>query len=85
MAPTRIEVDADQLDALCRRYGVAGLFLFGSVARSDDRPGSDLDLLYDTAPALASAGSSTTPPTSSVETSTGGSRLCVAARSEVEG
>lgn len=49
-SPASIEVDADQLDALCRRYGVAALFLFGSVARGDDRPGSDLDLLYDTAP-----------------------------------
>ncbi|MCA1693698.1 MAG: nucleotidyltransferase domain-containing protein [Actinobacteria bacterium] len=50
MAPMSIEVDADQLNALCRRYGVSALFLFGSVARGDDRPGSDLDLLYDTAP-----------------------------------
>lgn len=45
-----VEIDADQLDAICRRYGVAALFLFGSAARGDERPGSDLDLLYDTAP-----------------------------------
>jgi predicted nucleotidyltransferase len=50
MALRSLEVDADQLDALCRRYGVAALFLFGSVARGDDRPGSDPDLLCDTAP-----------------------------------
>lgn len=50
MGPRSIEVDADRLDALCRRYGIAALFLFGSVARGEDLPGSDLDLLYDTAP-----------------------------------
>ncbi|MGQ0773226.1 MAG: nucleotidyltransferase family protein [Pseudonocardiales bacterium] len=50
MGPRSIEVDADRLDSLCRRYGIAALFLFGSVARGDDLPGSDLDLLYDMAP-----------------------------------
>lgn len=35
-----------RLAELCREYGVAELSVFGSVARGDDRPGSDVDLLY---------------------------------------
>lgn len=35
-----------QLAALCRRYGVAELSVFGSVARGEDRPDSDVDFLY---------------------------------------
>jgi len=36
---------------LCRRYGVARLFIFGSALRDDVRPGqSDLDLLVEFAP-----------------------------------
>jgi predicted nucleotidyltransferase len=30
-----------------RRFGVRSLALFGSVARGDDRPGSDVDLLVE--------------------------------------
>ncbi|MGH3897026.1 MAG: nucleotidyltransferase family protein [Pseudonocardiaceae bacterium] len=36
----------DQIAELCRRYRIAELSVFGSVARGDDRPGSDIDLLY---------------------------------------
>lgn len=36
----------DQIAALCRRYGIVELSVFGSVARGDDRPDSDVDLLY---------------------------------------
>lgn len=39
-----------QLEELCRRYGIAELSVFGSVARGDDRAGSDIDLLYVNAP-----------------------------------
>lgn len=35
------QVDVERLDAICRRYDVAALFVFGSVAR---------DLLYDLHP-----------------------------------
>lgn len=35
-----------QLAELCRRYGIAELSVFGSVARGDDRPDSDVDFLY---------------------------------------
>lgn len=40
------EALAPQLAELCRRYGVVELFVFGSVARGDDRPNSDVDFLY---------------------------------------
>ncbi|GAA3081443.1 nucleotidyltransferase family protein [Streptosporangium carneum] len=35
-----------QLGALCRRFGVSELAVFGSVARGEERPDSDVDLLY---------------------------------------
>lgn len=43
-----LDLDAahDQIAELCRRYGIAELSVFGSVARGDDRPDSDVDLLY---------------------------------------
>ncbi|MEO7195616.1 MAG: nucleotidyltransferase family protein [Pseudonocardiaceae bacterium] len=43
-----LEFDAvhDQIAELCRRYGIAELSVFGSVARGEDRPDSDVDLLY---------------------------------------
>jgi predicted nucleotidyltransferase len=46
-------MDLDELKALtlrlaelCREYGIAELSVFGSVARGDARPDSDVDLLY---------------------------------------
>jgi predicted nucleotidyltransferase len=40
-----------ELEALCRRYGVRRLELFGSAAAGQDRPGqSDLDFLVEFAP-----------------------------------
>lgn len=43
-----LELDAvhDQIAELCRRYGIAELSVFSSVARGEDRPDSDVDLLY---------------------------------------
>lgn len=38
--------DVLQVAELCRRYGVARLEPFGSVARGEQRPNSDVDLLY---------------------------------------
>lgn len=35
-----------RLAELCEKYGIAELSVFGSVARGDDRPDSDVDLLY---------------------------------------
>ena len=39
-----------RLAELCRKYGIAELSVFGSVARGDAQPGSDVDLLYLRAP-----------------------------------
>jgi len=35
---------------VCRRYGIARLWIFGSTARGEARPDSDVDLLYEVAP-----------------------------------
>lgn len=43
-------VDRDRLTGVCRRYGVARLSMFGSVARGASAPSSDLDLLYELVP-----------------------------------
>jgi hypothetical protein len=39
-----------QLADLCAKYGLSELYVFGSVARGDDGPDSDVDLLYVRAP-----------------------------------
>lgn len=39
-------IDGARLSELCRRYGVAELAMFGSVARGEATPASDVDLLY---------------------------------------
>lgn len=39
-------VDVGALSAVCERYGVAELAVFGSVARGEAGPGSDVDVLY---------------------------------------
>lgn len=39
-------IDASRLAELCRRYGISRLEVFGSVARGEQRPDSDVDLLY---------------------------------------
>lgn len=50
-ATTTILIDGHPLDGarlseLCRRYGVAELAMFGSVARGEASEESDVDLLY---------------------------------------
>jgi uncharacterized protein len=35
-----------RLAELCRKYGIAEMSVFGSIALGDDRPDSDVDLLY---------------------------------------
>ena len=45
-----VEVDEAQLADLCRRYQVRELSVFGSAARGDMRPDSDIDLLVEFLP-----------------------------------
>lgn len=42
-----IETRKDDIDALAHRYGISNLRLFGSVARGDSGPASDIDFLVD--------------------------------------
>jgi hypothetical protein len=46
-----LENKREAIGVLCRRHGVARLFLFGSALRDDFRPGeSDVDLLVEFGP-----------------------------------
>ena len=45
-----IEVNEAHLADLCRRYQVRELSVFGSAARGEMRPGSDIDLLVEFLP-----------------------------------
>jgi len=45
-----LTVDRGLLAAICERYGIARLMIFGSVARGTDEPTSDLDILYELQP-----------------------------------
>lgn len=40
-----VEVREERLAELCRQYSVQELSLFGSMARGDNRPDSDIDIL----------------------------------------
>jgi len=42
--------DDAALDALCRRYGIRRLSLFGSTLKGTSRPDSDVDLLVEFQP-----------------------------------
>jgi predicted nucleotidyltransferase len=50
-SPGRLpELDARALGAICRRYGVKKMSLFGSAARNELRPESDVDLMVEFKP-----------------------------------
>jgi predicted nucleotidyltransferase len=46
----QLEIPIEVIRALCRRYRVAELSLFGSARRADFRPDSDVDLLVEFEP-----------------------------------
>ena len=46
MTLEEIHAPGTRLAELCRKYGIAELAVFGSVARGDAGPDSDVDLLY---------------------------------------
>lgn len=48
-----LRLDVTALARLCQRYGVERLEVFGSFARGDARPDSDLDLLVSLRPGAA--------------------------------
>ena len=48
--PSRLFSDPDALAALCRRYGIRRLSLFGSTLKGANRPDSDVDLLVEFEP-----------------------------------
>ena len=48
--PTRVFPDEAALEALCRRYGIRRLSLFGSTLKGTSRPDSDVDLLVEFEP-----------------------------------
>jgi uncharacterized protein len=41
-----IDLPLDRIAAICRRYGVTELAVFGSAVRDDFGPDSDIDFLY---------------------------------------
>lgn len=47
---TVLDVNRDQLSALCKRHGIRRLALFGSAARGELRPDSDIDVLVEFEP-----------------------------------
>lgn len=50
MTITGLTVDLGRIGEICSRYGVARLEVFGSVSRGEERPESDVDILYELAP-----------------------------------
>ena len=50
MMVPHIEIDRDQLEELCRTYGVRRLAFFGSIIRDDFGADSDVDILVEFQP-----------------------------------
>jgi len=48
----RVLAGRSQLKTVAARYGVAGLAVFGSVTRGEERPDSDVDLLVELPPGM---------------------------------
>jgi predicted nucleotidyltransferase/DNA-binding transcriptional ArsR family regulator len=48
--PQKLRISLTKLEALCRKYGVARLSLFGSASRGELRPESNVDLMVEFSP-----------------------------------
>ena len=49
--PAKLRIRKKEIAALCRKYGIRKLSLFGSAARGDMNPQSDVDLMVEFDPA----------------------------------
>jgi len=49
--PAQLRIPKKKIAVLCRKYGVKKLSLFGSAARGEMKPGSDVDLMVEFDPA----------------------------------
>jgi uncharacterized protein len=49
-ASERLRISQPKLEALCRKYGIAKLSLFGSASRNELTPESDVDLMVEFSP-----------------------------------
>jgi predicted nucleotidyltransferase len=49
-----LQAKRDEILDIAARHGARNVRLFGSVAREEDRPDSDVDLLVDTGPTTSS-------------------------------
>ncbi|MDE5657954.1 MAG: nucleotidyltransferase domain-containing protein [Muribaculaceae bacterium] len=47
-----IKILSDNMSHIQKEYGVTGLCLYGSTARGDNSPGSDVDILVDMPPKI---------------------------------
>ena len=47
-----IDIPADKIAEICRKYGISEMALFGSAARGDMNSNSDIDILVDFEPGV---------------------------------
>lgn len=48
-----LEIPSGKISEICRRYQIVEMSVFGSAARGDMRPDSDVDILVEFAPGVA--------------------------------
>jgi predicted nucleotidyltransferase len=47
-----LEIPTEKIADICRRYGIQEMAIFGSAARGDMRPDSDVDVMVEFAPGV---------------------------------
>jgi uncharacterized protein len=47
-----LEIPTEKIADICRRYGIQEMAIFGSAARGDLRPDSDVDVMVEFAPGV---------------------------------